>query len=159
MKIAVFSDSHGDHDELRWLAEEIIKEHGPLDGFIHCGDGINDLEHIQEYLIKINGPAEFWQVAGNCDYAPHIATWQIIELEGIKVFVSHGHRFHVKSDLNEIDQFAADRNCSLILYGHTHIANWEMRSCLLVNPCTTQKGRAALITLADGHFDAQLLEY
>ena len=159
MKIAVFSDSHGDTDELRWLAEEIVKEHGPINGFIHCGDGIHDFEHIQNYLIKINGPAEFWEVAGNCDFAPHLPDWKIVELEGIRVFLTHGHRFHVKSDLSEIDQFAVDKDCSLILYGHTHVANWEMRSCLLVNPGTAKKGRAALITINAGHFDAQLLEY
>lgn len=159
MKIAVFSDSHNETNELRWLAEEMIKEHGHFEGFIHCGDGIRDFEAVQNYLIQINGPAEFWQVAGNCDYAPQLLDWRILELEGVRILVTHGHRFDVKSDLSEVDTFAEKNDCSLVLYGHTHKPNWEMRSCLMVNPGVAKIGRAAMVTLHDGQYDAKLLEY
>lgn len=158
-KIIVFSDSHGEMNDFRWLAEQIIREYGPLDGFIHCGDGARDFEQLRNWLLKDNPQAELWQVSGNCDFAPSLPNWTVIEQENVRILITHGHRFHVKSDLNLLDQFAEKQGCVLTLYGHTHIANWEMRSTLLVNPGSVRQGRAALLTLNDGQFDAKLLEY
>lgn len=159
LRIAVFSDSHGEVNDFRWLADQMIKEYGPLDGFIHCGDGARDFEQIKKFLLKTNYNAQFWQVSGNCDFSPSLPDWNVIELENVRILITHGHRFHVKSELQLLDQFASEKGCAMALYGHTHIANWEMRSVLLVNPGSVRQGRAALITLSDGKYDARLLEY
>ena len=159
MKILVISDSHGETEDLRWLLEQIYNEYGPMDAFIHCGDGAADLERLRSWILKRNTGASFYFVRGNCDFGAELPVSLQLELEGVKIFVAHGHTYYVKTTLSELDSVSRNEHCSLTLYGHTHIPNWEMRSTLMVNPGSARNGRAALITVQHGQSDAKLLEY
>ena len=159
MRILAVSDSHGETEELRWLFDEIRREYGAMDIFIHCGDGSTDLRRIQPYLLKNNPGAVMYTVSGNCDLGNDLPSDLILEFDGTRIFVTHGHRYGVKTSLDDLDRKASSERCSLALYGHTHIANWEMKSVLLVNPGSAIKGRAAMISLENGNVNASLLEY
>ena len=159
MKILVVSDSHGETEDLRWVLERVCQDYGPMNAFIHCGDGGADLLRLRNSLLKQNPNASFHTVAGNCDLREDIPTALKLTFDGVNIFVAHGHTFYVKSGLAEIDQASASEHCVLTLYGHTHVPNWEMRKTLNVNPGAAYKGRAALITVENGTVKADLLEY
>lgn len=159
MKILVISDSHGEINDLKWLLEQVYNDYGPMDALIHCGDGINDVEMIRGSIGKQNPGILIYTVAGNCDFRTDAPLSQIIETEGVTIYVTHGHLYGVKTDLSELDRVSASKNCSLTLYGHTHIPNWEMKRTLTVNPGSARDGRAALVTVGNGTYSAKLLEY
>ena len=118
-----------------------------------------DLERLRSWILKRNAGAQFWTVQGNCDYGADLPVSLKLDLEGVRIFVAHGHTYYVKTTLAELDAASRNERCSLTLYGHTHIPNWEMRSTLMVNPGSATNGRAALITVQHGQSDAKLLEY
>lgn len=159
MKILVISDSHGETEDLRWLLEQIHNEYGPMDAFIHCGDGAADLERLRSWIMKKNAGASFYFVCGNCDFGADLPVSLKLDLEGVRIFVAHGHTYYVKTTLAELDAASRAEHCSVTLYGHTHIPNWEMRGTLMVNPGSVRNGRAALINIANGQAEAKLLEY
>ena len=68
----------------------------------------------------------FYGVAGNCDYLP-LPEETVVETEGLKILLTHGHRYGVKSDLLSLSL--------RVFYGHTHIPEVTERSGVtLVNP-------------------------
>jgi len=122
MKIIVFSDSHGDTENMR---EVISRYRSAADLIIHLGDGSEDLEHVMRDFPRI----PYKLIAGNReDYfsSPFshltIEKEDILNLDGCKIFATHGHRYHVKStDMNATVK-AISCGAQILLYGHTHRA-------------------------------------
>jgi len=160
MRALVFSDSHGMGDEILWLLEDAWKRTGnqPIDWYIHCGDGLSDFERLKEYAVRHDPHANFCAVRGNCDFgwSDYPATAQIT-IGGVQVFVTHGHHYHVKSGLMNLDYAAEERGCSIALYGHTHVANMETGRALLLNPGSAADSRVALLEITAGVPHATLL--
>ena len=60
-------------------------------------------------------------VRGNTDYFDKdTRDIEIFEVNGKKVFLTHGHLFGVKSNLNEIEKKAVSENADICIFGHTH---------------------------------------
>ena len=121
-KIVVFSDSH--NTPLSESFKQILNE---ADVAIFCGDG---LAALNEYLDK----PDFYAVCGNCDgfSSPDEIELQI---EEVKILVTHGHRYSVKSDLLNLIYRAKEVKADLVLYGHTHIADETVYDNItLINP-------------------------
>ena len=82
MRALIFSDSHGDEANLRWMAE-LAAQRGPMDAYIHCGDGARDFDRLANFLLGLSPQAALYGVKGNCDLgvdAPvqrvvHLAAW------------------------------------------------------------------------------------
>ena len=128
MRIIVFSDSHGNYSALQSVVE---KHRSEADFFIHLGDGEREFERIaQEYPeLSLHG------VCGNCDWADNSKTTDVLRVAGRKIFFTHGHIFHVKSDLAELKYTARGIGATIALFGHTHIAHTEYDDGLyLLNP-------------------------
>ena len=87
-KVLIVSDSHGLTDEL-----EIIRERhlGEVDLMIHCGD--SQLMPTDKYMKG------YLTVMGNCDYGAEYPLETTAEVAGRKFFITHGHRYSVKSTL------------------------------------------------------------
>lgn len=126
MKIAVFSDSHGNVDHML----SAIAAYRP-DCIIHLGDMTGDADFIAAQFPH----KAFLNVAGNCDFAPAVEGSRLVELEGVRIFMAHGHRHGVKFGL---DAFANSVCCSgakLGLFGHTHRAvHHQLKGIQLFNP-------------------------
>ncbi len=45
----------------------------------------------------------------------------MVEWDGIKIFMTHGHRFRVKQDLYPLLKEARAQNADVAMFGHTHI--------------------------------------
>ena len=127
MNIAVFSDSHGTSAGMI----QIIEKYQP-DAVIHCGDGYSDTKAIEKRFPEI----PLYRVAGNCDWCKDVPYKMTIELGGIKIFITHGHMYSVKSgSLDRLIYAAEEEGATLCLYGHTHSAGYDfIGSVTAINP-------------------------
>ncbi|MBE6051197.1 MAG: metallophosphoesterase [Clostridium sp.] len=126
MKIAVISDTHRD---LRYIeaAKKYIRD---TDILIHLGDNIDDVQELSKgYKGKV------YAVKGNCDYLDSYPSEQIIDVEGKKIFFTHGHNYGVKMSLNNIYYKGKEVGADIVLFGHTHVAIIEEEDgIILMNP-------------------------
>ena len=125
MKIAVFSDSHGDVDVMcravaAWQPDLIL----------HLGDYAADADDLQR---ETGIPTR--RVRGNCDMASRAPDSDLFELCGVRIMMCHGHKFSVKISLDAVLNAAAFSRADVLLYGHTHAAHIErMGGLLVINP-------------------------
>ncbi|GHU88040.1 phosphoesterase [Clostridia bacterium] len=154
MKILVLSDSHKSVD--RCYAAMLREQPGVV---IHLGDHIDDARALKRELPG----TRFEMVAGNCDYGTPTDYEKVIELEGVRILVTHGHLYDVKNGLNKLIRRGADLRVNLALYGHTHNAWLEYtRGFWLMNPgqmerdCDSRPAGYGIVTIADGKAEAEL---
>ena len=142
MKILVLSDSHASLGFMRRCIEATCP-----DAVIHLGDYYNDGQTMLEEFPQI----PFHQVPGNCDmhrgWIPDPET-RLIELGGVRILMTHGHRHGVKMSLHRLLADARASNVQAVLYGHTHIAHCAQEDGLwILNPgAASWGGSAGLIT-------------
>ena len=125
-KLLIVSDTHGNIAALESLRPLVAEN----DYIIHLGDGATDMREIRrEY------PEKVYQCSGNCDFISVFPEYGILEIEGLRIFYCHGHRFGVKSDLSRLAQETKSLDCDIALYGHTHKALIsEIDGVTLINP-------------------------
>ena len=151
MKLLVLSDTH----RSLGFAYEAIEKESP-DAVAHLGDHLSDAEDLS---FAFQGP-DFYYVPGNCDYAPTVPPSLTLEFDGVRVFLTHGHLFGVKSGLDTLAAAAKDMGAQLALFGHTHQALLEERNGVtLLNPGAAGRlGRSsyAVVELKNGSFSCRL---
>ncbi len=148
MKILVLSDSHSSLRFMRGCIEGILP-----DAVIHLGDHFDDGEAMKEEFPHI----PFYQVPGNCDRY-RCPPWQpailIDRVCGVDLYMTHGHKHHVKSYLGELLADARASRVAAVLYGHTHRADCrqEPDGLWVLNPgsCGYSGGSAGLISVQNG---------
>lgn len=112
IKIGVMSDTHGDSNAIR-LAISRLKG---VDHIIHLGDYCRDALLIQKLTRK---PVEY--IKGNCDMNSDAADEKLLIFGGLKIFITHGHKYKVKYDNTLISYRAEEVGADIVLFGHTHI--------------------------------------
>ena len=125
MKILVFSDSHGAMGKMVEAMEHERPHHVFFLGD-HYRDGIELSELYPDIPMDI--------VRGNCDWGrgPDL---RVVELEGVRFLLTHGHLQYVKSGLDELLQEAKNRQVQVAGLGHTHLAKVVYRDGIyLMNP-------------------------
>lgn len=156
MLIAVISDTHR---IIKYInsAKELIKG---ADILIHLGDNVEDVEILEQGF-----KGEVYAVAGNCDYSRKYPKETIIEVNGRKIFFTHGDLYGVKSSINNIYYRGKELEVDIVLFGHTHQQIIEEENGLiLMNPGSVSlpksKGRCVgFIDIDDaGKIDAYLRE-
>ena len=121
--IVVFSDSHGFPLPTKLLA--VAQE---SDYVFFLGDGINGLGD----LLLHKG---FYAVRGNCDGFNGFPDEQLVQVENIKILLTHGHNFHVKRDKLSLLLRAQELGANIALFGHTHFAEETHEGgILMLNP-------------------------
>lgn len=124
MKILVFSDSHG---ETTWMHQIIQK--GNWDMVLHLGDCYDDFQEIEScYDIPMHG------VIGNVDYLHEGPVHELLIVDDIRIFMTHGHRYRVKHHLLHFREKAISERADIALYGHTHVAYVESDKMIVMNP-------------------------
>ena len=111
MKLLVLSDSHGAVDAMR-LAVEREKP----DGVLFLGDCLRDAELLQESSASL----KIETVPGNCDWGSLDEPERLIELDGVRILMMHGHTRGVKYDGTRAYYAAKEMGADVLLYGHTH---------------------------------------
>ncbi len=131
MSILVVSDSHGLQNELIKIANRHRDE---VTTFIHCGD--SELSADSDVLN------DFQVVKGNCDIFAKFPKQLIVDADGLKIFVTHGHLYNVKATLDELIKQAASEGCNITCFGHTHDALLtQMNGITALNPGSIKKPR------------------
>jgi len=129
MRIGVFSDSHGKIDSIRKGIELI----GNIDIILHAGDNYSDAIKIsKEYNI------ETIAVKGNTDYLVKEDTEKVFLLAGKKIFLTHGHNYYVKNNLNNLYYRSLELDNDITIFGHSHIpVHIEYGNKIFINPGST----------------------
>ena len=160
MRIIVLSDTHGEESTVRWLLEQAWKTLGPVEAYLHCGDGAGDFARLENFIRARDEHALLCGVRGNCDFcACDVPDTKVVALGGAQVFMTHGHHYRVKSTYDELDRASLERGCTVTLFGHTHSPCVETRRTLMINPGSAADGRLALLELNDGRPRVNLLSY
>ena len=111
MKVLVFSDSHGELENIK----NAIDKFCDIDTIIHLGDFTDDIDEIKKiYKDKI-----FIQVAGNNDFT-EIPNEKIVDVNGHKIFITHGHEYNVYFGIDRLYYRLSELGVNIALYGHTH---------------------------------------
>ena len=146
MKILVLSDSHSSFSFMRRCIE-----YAQPDAMIHLGDHYSDGQTMAEEYPGI----PMYQVPGNCDahrgYIPDPEI-RLLELNGVRLYLAHGHRHGVKMTLYKLLADARAAGVQAVLFGHTHSALCQQEEGLwILNPgACTWGGSAGLIETQNG---------
>ena len=155
-KIMVVSDTHKHHRNLARALEQA----GTPDLLIHLGDA----EGYEDYIADMAGcPLEI--ISGNNDFFSDLPREDVIDIEGNKVLVTHGHYYGVSMAFDQLADAAKQRGCNAAFFGHIHMPVLETEDgILLVNPGSLafprQRGRrpsyAVLETDGNGGMDVEI---
>ena len=125
-KLIIISDTHGNTRGVEKL-QPLIAEN---DYVIHLGDGGGDMREVMKAY-----PEKLYACCGNCDFFSPYPEEGILEVEWLKIFYCHGHKYRVKSHLTQLAEEAKKRGCDIALYGHTHRAQIsQIDGVTLINP-------------------------
>ena len=145
MKILVLSDSH---QIMKYMVEAVELEHP--DYVIHLGDCVGDAQDLQKHYPML--PIAF--VRGNCDFFDLEEETKLTEYDGVRILITHGHKYGVKSGLLRYLLAAKENQVDIALFGHTHCAYCENESGIwMVNPGSCGAGARptyAIIEIKNG---------
>ncbi len=114
MRLLVISDTHGKTRRV----DEVVSRCAGFDMLLFLGDGLKDFcgrEHLGVF-----------SVSGNCDgfflgsMRASAPEERMIDAEGVKLLMMHGHRWGVKSSHTAAAAHAANMGADVLLFGHTH---------------------------------------
>jgi putative phosphoesterase len=123
-KVLIVSDSHGLTKELKIIRERHLHE---VDLMIHCGDS--------ELMPTDKAITGYLTVMGNCDFGAEYPLETTSEVAGRKFFITHGHRYSVKSTLMTLKYKAEEYDADIVCFGHSHVLGAEVvGGTLFINP-------------------------
>lgn len=135
MRIVAVSDTHRNTAQLRRSVRQAVED-GQIDVFIHCGDGVQDLDVVEDILRTANPSIRIYAVRGNCDLgAFQVPVSDLADLHGVRALITHGHIYDVKHGLGKLAKAARSLHAALAFFGHTHqplIA--QKHGVTLINP-------------------------
>jgi putative phosphoesterase len=128
MKMLVLSDTHGDIEK----AKDVIGNSDGIDMVIHLGDYFRDAQKLSGMFPGIL--IEY--IYGNSDFMiDNVPAEKMLEYEGKRIFITHGHRYSVKWNYDKLCRKAEEMNADVLLFGHTHVADIVKKdSYYLINP-------------------------
>lgn len=144
MTILVFSDSHGNIYNMCKLIDEFVP-----DIVIHLGDYARDAELLKhKHVIS---------VYGNCDYNRETPKCILLEIEGKRCMLTHGHKYGVKSGLKDLIREATLNGADIVLYGHTHKQYYAMHGDMVILNPGAADAQAAYLVIKDDKIEVKLL--
>lgn len=146
MKVLVISDSH---QRLNTLMKIYDKEQPDI--VICAGDHSRDGEE----LSFIYPDSKFYIVRGNCDiFERRYEDEMIIELEGFKILLAHGHEYRVKHSYAAIEERGRRLGCDLVIFGHTHIPYLSKKDdIILFNPGAVYDNEYGVLKIEKGEIE------
>lgn len=132
MKILVFSDSHGNTENMK----QAVELERP-DRILHAGDVARDTYELLRSFPEI--PLE--NVCGNCDFMDAAPKQLIVDAAGKRIMLTHGHLYHVKLGIGSITEAARKAKVDVLVFGHTHEALCTRHDDLwILNPGSIRDG-------------------
>lgn len=130
MIVGVVSDTHGNQEGMRLLVER-LKSLG-VGTLLHLGDDYRDLAILAQAGLKVLGvPGVFCPEYRD----PSIPNRQMVQLEGLKFFLTHTENRHRYDAPEDPDPELACYEVDAVLFGHTHTPTLEKRQGVVwINP-------------------------
>jgi putative phosphoesterase len=157
MKILVISDTHGQEQNLK----KVLEREGMPDHVIHLGDSEDSGIRMRRTLT-----CPLHIVAGNCDFFSDLPRVTVVELDGHRILLTHGHYHYVSVGTRDLVEEAKANDCDIVMYGHTHrpFLDQSDPELTVLNPGSLsfprQEGRrpsyAVMETRADGTVNYQI---
>ncbi|MFZ5823552.1 MAG: metallophosphoesterase [Bacillota bacterium] len=136
VRIGVVSDSHGSFRNVGRMRTEC----GRLDWLLHAGDHLRDAARMAVNLGV--DPSRVRAVAGNCDYPTTKPEELHLEIEGVRIYMTHGHGYGVKGTLQRIHLRAQEVGARAVIFGHSHLPVLaDVGGILLFNPGSLSEPR------------------
>lgn len=133
MKVVVFSDPHGD----KKVVERILNWNKDSKHFLSLGD----TELPQDYLMDNNVTLVMGNHIGDAGFVYE----RVVEIEGLRIFMTHGHKYNVHRTLDLLVDTARSNKYDLVLFGHTHILEIEhVGKVQFLNPGSCARPRNTL---------------
>jgi putative phosphoesterase len=124
MKILIMSDSHG------WSKQvsEVVERHqSEVDAMFHCGDS-----ELHPEAPELKGLVV---VQGNCDMGFDFSEEKFESVQGVNVYVTHGHLYNVKMKMDPITYRGEEMKADIVCFGHSHIAtSFQQNGVVYINP-------------------------
>ena len=156
MKILLFSDSHGYTHNMA----KAIDKNSDIDLVIHLGDFIKDGIKLKDTYKSI----PFELVPGNNDWTADYPQEKILELEGKKIFITHGHHYNVKYNYRRIIDRGKALKADAVFFGHTHLAEEMLSEGMMVLnpgsislPSKANRPTCCLVEISEGKIKARFL--
>jgi uncharacterized protein len=130
MRVGVVSDTHGNVQGMRRLAE-MLKAKG-VATVLHVGDDYQDLDTLKRDGLEVIGvPGVYCR-----EYAdPAVPNRLVMELGGLKMLLTHTASRNRYDSPDDPDPQGLARQVHIVLFGHTHVPNLEERQGVLwLNP-------------------------
>lgn len=125
MKLLVISDTHSITDE---FYDVIAYYQSTVDAIVHCGD--SELDTNDTIWTMIDSV-----VKGNMDFGMPYPTEDVLTIDNMRFFVTHGHLCGVNAGLNGLSALAVDNRCQIAFYGHTHVLTVQKNNGVIcINP-------------------------
>lgn len=145
MRIAVFSDSHGEYEKMAAALRG-----GGYDMVLHLGDYSRDAHELEAIFPNLPIKA----VRGNCDMSSRDRDSDVLFAGDVKIYMTHGHKHQVKSGISRLVWAGREIGAHLVLFGHTHRALMETyHGIQFLNPgavCDHRSPSYAQIDIASG---------
>ena len=145
MKILIVSDTHGSLHNF----DTVIEREKEVDMLLHLGDVEGDDDYMETVM---DCPVHI--VGGNNDYFSRLPGEMEIRIGSHKVFLTHGHGYHVSVDTRRLKQAARARGADIVMYGHTHRPEIDLEDDVkVINPGSLpyprQAGRKATYVIME----------
>ena len=157
MKLLIMSDSHRNIDYMLLAVEQTNPN-----AIMHLGDHTSDAVNLQRRFPDTT----VYIIRGNCDPNFSGEAALLLPVEGVKILLTHGHIFDVKTGLESLVEHAIQQEADLVLFGHTHKALIEQKNGLtLMNPGQMRQHDSfftasyGVVTLSDGKFDCEIVYF
>ena len=125
MKILLVSDTHGRNLNL----EDVLDIEKP-EFLCHMGD----VEGSEDY-IRLITKCPLAMVSGNNDFWTDLNQEVTFELQGFRIFMTHGHYYYASSGTDKLKSAGRRHKADIVLFGHTHVPTLEVEEDIIVaNP-------------------------
>ncbi len=149
MRLAVFSDTHGNKEAMR----DALLSEGPFHLLIHLGDGIAD-----GMSVSAEAGIKFCGVRGNEDFASQdqeevtfsAGNWTITAIHGHQMDINPYHsQLQWQEHFNDMVKRALSKRSQVFLFGHSHrAALQEVGGVFICNPGDQYVGSTGAPTFA-----------
>ena len=116
MRILVVSDTHNKEENLFK-----IFRNEQFDAVAFLGDVEHGEKDVRDYLEETHPGCPIRFVKGNCDTFADFDISAVVNYNGVRIFMAHGHTFQVSFGREALAKEALDQHCSYAFFGHLHL--------------------------------------
>lgn len=162
MKVVILSDTHGSTQAV----ERVFAEQPDAALYLHAGDVLRDADYLATLVgAELNAGEDDETMSPRVVGVPGNTDWpdgnqplaRVVCAAGHRILLAHGHSFGVQYTTKFFADAAAESNCDIAVYGHTHVVDVSPGTPITVlNPGSAARPRDAyepsymVVELAEG---------